>query len=32
MISVTAKAKDELTKILSNQKAEILRVVYGGSG
>jgi Fe-S cluster assembly iron-binding protein IscA len=32
MISVTAKAKEELTKILSSQKAEILRIIYGGSG
>lgn len=32
MISVTAKAKEELTKVLVTQKAEILRVVYGGSG
>lgn len=32
MISVTEKAKEELIKVLSNQKVEMLRVVYGGSG
>lgn len=32
MINVTEKAKEELTKVLSNNKAEILRVIYGGSG
>lgn len=32
MISVTEKAKEELTKVLGNHKAEILRVIYGGSG
>lgn len=32
MISVTTKAKEELAKILSNHKADMLRVIYGGSG
>lgn len=32
MITVTAKAKEELTKVLSQQNAEMLRVTYGGAG
>jgi len=32
MIDITTKAKEELIKILSKQNAEMLRVIYGGSG
>ena len=32
MITITSTAKDELKKVLDDNKAQIVRVFYGGPG